>query len=474
MKLIKSLFLGSTAVLVASAGAQAADLPSRKAAPASYVKICDAYGAGFFYIPGTDTCVKIGGRVRADYAFTAKQTTFASGTIDGTTGARTNTVLTPANAQNTYGWEARGRVTLDARTPTAWGTVQTVMALRLARTNGVLENGNATGINNKTGAVLEAAYIRFAGFTFGAARDNFVSPPGNAYANGLWSSFGNGAKQLAYTATFGGGLSATVAIQDSTDTTFGAGAVSYFAPTVTHAYNNLPQLNGRIDLEQSWGSASVAGVVGKAVGVNSTAAFDVDKTVYALGAGVKINLPMLAAGDALWLNAGYADGMTEYTTQWGSYRGADVARNIGGFVSNAPSFLFSTNGVNPTIETVKSWNLAAAFEHYWTPSIRHSIFASYGAIEGTASSKARVYVGGTNGLAVNSGFGDAKMWTASTQIAWLPVKNFEIGVEALYSRHEQDVRRTVVNPGAVAAGATAVTREKQGNWTGRMRAERTF
>jgi hypothetical protein len=42
------------------AGAQAADLPVRKAAPVNYVRICDAY-AGFFYIPDTDTCLKVGG-----------------------------------------------------------------------------------------------------------------------------------------------------------------------------------------------------------------------------------------------------------------------------------------------------------------------------------------------------------------------------------------------------------------------------
>jgi Porin subfamily len=43
------------------AGAQAADLPTRKAAPVNYVHTCDAYGAGFFYIPGTDTCLEVGG-----------------------------------------------------------------------------------------------------------------------------------------------------------------------------------------------------------------------------------------------------------------------------------------------------------------------------------------------------------------------------------------------------------------------------
>jgi len=75
MTLTKSLLLGSSATLVAVAGAQAADLPSKKAAPATYVKVCDAYGAGFFVIPGTDTCVKVGGYVRAEYQYVPGQAT---------------------------------------------------------------------------------------------------------------------------------------------------------------------------------------------------------------------------------------------------------------------------------------------------------------------------------------------------------------------------------------------------------------
>ncbi len=68
MKMVKSLLLGSAAGLVAVAGAQAADLPV-KAKPVEYVKICTLYGAGYYYIPGSDTCIKIGGYVRADYGW---------------------------------------------------------------------------------------------------------------------------------------------------------------------------------------------------------------------------------------------------------------------------------------------------------------------------------------------------------------------------------------------------------------------
>src|SRR5579864_3737259 len=69
MKLVKSLLLASAAGLVGAASAQAADLPSKKAAPAEYVKVCSAHGEGFFYIPGTDTCLQISGHVRLDYQY---------------------------------------------------------------------------------------------------------------------------------------------------------------------------------------------------------------------------------------------------------------------------------------------------------------------------------------------------------------------------------------------------------------------
>src|SRR3984893_6630979 len=68
MKMVKSLILGSAAGLLAMSGAQAADLPV-KAKAVEYVRICSLYGAGFFYIPGTDTCIKLGGYLRADLTY---------------------------------------------------------------------------------------------------------------------------------------------------------------------------------------------------------------------------------------------------------------------------------------------------------------------------------------------------------------------------------------------------------------------
>ena len=78
MKTIKGLILGSAASILAMGAAQAADLPV-KAKAVEYVKVCSLYGAGFYYIPGTDTCIKIGGAIRLDVASTATSMTIRSG-----------------------------------------------------------------------------------------------------------------------------------------------------------------------------------------------------------------------------------------------------------------------------------------------------------------------------------------------------------------------------------------------------------
>src|SRR3954447_24051989 len=84
MKMVKSLLLGSAAGLVAVAGAQAADLPV-KAKPVEYVKVCSLYGAGFWYVPGTDTCLKVGSFVRVQTAWNTDGSDVPQGA--GTAGA---------------------------------------------------------------------------------------------------------------------------------------------------------------------------------------------------------------------------------------------------------------------------------------------------------------------------------------------------------------------------------------------------
>ena len=132
--MVKSLLLGSAAGLVAVAGAQAADLPV-KAKPVQYVKICSLYGVGFYYIPGTDMCIKIGGWVRAEYGW-GQNGNFAWGWANANVNNRTT---------NNSDFRARGYITADARNQTEYGTVRGYIAV------GVSENehgGDVAASNN--------------------------------------------------------------------------------------------------------------------------------------------------------------------------------------------------------------------------------------------------------------------------------------------------------------------------------------
>ncbi len=482
------------------------------------MKVCSAYGAGFFFIPGTDTCLKIGGRVRADYAYVpakdqysasgaqevagstvygvnntsitvsaaeaaagkyltaagvpiAAAAVIAPGTVIGTvtalTAANANLVIASrADGQNAVGHEARGVVTFDARTATAWGTVQTAASFQMSRTSGIL--GAAAGASSKdTKPTAVYAYVRFAGFTAGASRDNFAFMPSLTYGAGHWGSFANGAKQLAYTATFGGGVSATIAIQDYLDTTAGVGDASHATKPLApyYVYNSAPQFNANVRVDQSWGALQLMGAYADVSLNTATDGYDQNKSVYAIGAGVKINLPMLAKGDALYLNAAYANGMTEYTTNWTSFKSSAYNRDVGGFTMNHPSLVAETAATGG-IHTVKSWSVAALLEHYWTPQYRSVVFGSYGQLDAPAAAKARVWDG-------KASFGDATVWNVGTNFAWLPTKGLEIGVEVIYARVNQDVRGYTA-ASTIATPATAVFSRSDSNVTGRLRVERTF
>lgn len=447
--------LTALALLAGVSTAVAADLPSGKAAPASanYVKICDAYGSGFFFIPGTDTCLRVGGMVRSDTVYVP-----ATDQYKVTSGAK---AISQAKAgENTYGWDLRARIDLDARTATDYGTVQTFIATRVGRLSGataeVAQPTSATQSANTTTPILEAAYIRFAGFTAGSARDNFAFMPSFVYGAQHWPSFIINPKQLAYTAILGNGISATVALQDSADT-----AVAPVDGVGTTYYNvaSQPQVNARVDLEQGWGGVAVMGAARNAKGIDATGTvYNESKNVWAGGAGVKINLPMIAQGDAVWLTGSYANGMTEYTTQYGSNKVAsNFKRDVGGWSFNPPSVVYYSTG----IETVKSWGVGALAQHWWTPSVRSNLFGSYAAVTAPETAKTKVWDG-------KGGFGDFKVWSVGTNLAWIPTKDFEVGVEGIYSNTKQDVRYTL------ASSTNLVKNESDNNWTARLRAERRF
>lgn len=424
MKLVKSLLLGSAAGIAAVAGAQAADLPSRKAAPVEYVRVCTAYGAGFFYIPGTDTCLRISGRVRAEYVVGERY-----------------------GESDAYGTRARGRLNIDARTQTAYGTLRTFIRYELTNNSGMYNNGSAgfnvggtvAGFNtinaSATTSLLDLAFVQFGPITAGRAQSFF-----DFYASDLnyfsIRTADTRVNLLAYTATFGSGFSATVSLEDrvSGAGTGGGrdlGAVALNGAGVVRQGQDFPDLVASLRVDQGWGSAQLSGALGsrRAAATLGAGAVDGDEVVWAIQGGVKINLPMLAAGDAVWLQAAYADGALGYLGYTGSGIGSFGLGRIGNLVLAD----MSLNTVTGAVDTSTGFSLVAAFRHFWTPTLRSEFSASYSEL------KLGYVTPGTVGLQRSM---DPKEFIGLANLVWSPVSGLDIGVEVLYSH--LDMRQPVV------------------------------
>src|SRR5258708_8962069 len=281
MKMVKSLILGSAAGLFAMSGAQAADLPV-KAKPVEYVKICSLYGAGFFYIPGTDTCIKIGGYLRVDTTFNGSP--YDEPAWAGDQGQHNR-------YQDYFASRSRMALTVDTRTATEYGVVRTFGQLdwSFASPSGSFrEVGTAA---NGQQIATEFLFIQFAGFTFGRSASAYATPwhgyPGN---NSSFLVGGHdtvtGTNNIQYTWQFGHGVSATLGLDDpeafnrtsiyNFSTTVGTGVGgggfslgSITAPTVSatglvgnsYAGVHEPDLVGNIRIDQAWGLFQVSGAV---------------------------------------------------------------------------------------------------------------------------------------------------------------------------------------------------------------------
>ena len=487
MNLMKSFMLGSTAVL-AVASAQAADLPSRKAAPVEYVKVCDAYGAGFFYIPGSDVCLKVGGFVRSDYKYSspaAIRQILANGTV--------NTVVSQVAAdQDTTGVEFRGRVDLDARVNTAWGAAQTVVRLRSSNRDGIgttaatTTNGASYVPQGNVSSALtaEAAYTRFAGFTFGLGSDLFTTMPSYMINISGYPGFSNGVKQLAYTATFGGGFSASLGLESRGDFSGsnGVGQFTYVTRPDT-GYN----LVGNLRYDQSWGFLQLSGAIGNnTFGTNNATSAGVvtqnnlitnqlfsgasAKTGYAIGLGGRLNLPQLAAGDQINATISYAQGMWGEVSGCSNYSSCSdtgISRGLGGVMYVPVNYLLTSTTtvggiVTNNYSATKVLNAGAMFTHYWTPSLRSNFNFSYNAFTSPAIDPLTTTAG--------TSIGNATYYIAGANLIWSPAKNLDIGVEADYIANKLKFQTVVAGAPATLVSANS----NNSGWTGRLRIDRAF
>ena len=474
MKMVKSLLLGSAAGLVAVAGAQAADLPV-KAKPVQYVKICSLYGVGFYYIPGTDMCIKIGGWVRAEAAY-------------GTNNSSVGTYVGDLNNRftgNTW-WRIRGYITADARNQTEYGTVRGYIAVGLStNTNGGDNAANQFDANR--------AFIQWAGFTFGRAQSffDFYSQAALGYLGFTPNSdTGDGGKEvMAYTAQFGNGFSASISAESRRNTqivnigSFGAaapcGTVTGGSFTTTGSTVNgfgcyggwqAPDIVGNLRVDQAWGSAQVGAAwhqvngsyYSNAAGTGLTG-FEAnghpgDASGWAAMAGLRLNAPMIGQGDYLAMQVIYTQGALRYLYQnpgTGNMWLQDNQSTMFGIMSDGVYGGNIFNGNATGIQLTTAWGVNAGYEHFWNPQWRTSLYGGYAATSYNSQANAllcQAYGAGNGGQGIfaiaSAGCNNNwNQWWIGSRTQWNVTKDFYMGLDVAYVKMD-----TATLPGGVSGG----------------------
>jgi hypothetical protein len=576
MTLIKSLLLGSAAGIVAVATAQAADLPTRKAAPVEYVRVCNVGGITGWTLPGSDTCVKfsgymtahiIGGNVQTQYnsasaassapggtalypgvsaalgdpngthlsqilmvqgsdvapnvfngagvPITLNGVTYAPGatifSAPTTAAAATQTaggfpVITPAAAvalannknaifnRSTTGWNIRANFGFDLASNTAYGPLIGHFDLNSDLGNGLdSPNGSNTYVNT--------GYVTWAGITAGKAQSFYSFIGGGDNWNNFFSPDQKGFNEpnlLAYTASFGGGFTATLAAQSQggvggsgsgTNLTGGyssGGNGPAVAGPTTFGGQRWPDIVGALHVKQGWGEAQVSGVIHNVnvrdytyfntgtCGLTGVALCDASqgKVGWGVDAGVKVNLPSFGAGDDVILTGSYTQNAVWYSGLPDAMNGENGQVN-----GNGQAMILGDSYFNPltnNFSTPRAWSVSTLIEHHWTPTFYTDLEGSIGGINWSGQSGGFCTIGvGCTGTGVISPH--TFTWLVGADIGWNPVTNLNFDLELMYQHVTQDAPSaligTVLGSGAFVPGQW---NGDSGGFQGRLRITRYF
>ena len=470
MKGMQRALLASAAAFVVVGGAQAADLPTRKgAAAAEYVKVCHVDGGAGFVIPGSDTCLKISGSVLAQVeAGTLTQQYNWAGN-----GGTSETALAKGAStasRNGLGYTTRGVLNFDTTTNTAYGPLQAHIGVNL-------DYGSGFDSYNANTAYIDKGYLTWAGLTAGKA-SSFFSMIGAGYGTAdIFSPDRRDENEpllLAYTATFGGGFSATISLEDpvlqgpSSTQAYPSPAPGYYtlagsdefiAGDSTYQGQRAPDIVAALDLSQSWGSAHLGGV---AHDVNMVENYDAAGTTlntwgWAIDGGLKFNLPMLGdSSDSIQLQGSYSQNAVWYSGipdgMWfenGQVNGNGVAMPV------ADSYYVTAGSNAGHWATPTAWALTAIGEYHIGSTFAVDPEVSYGQINWSG-------LGSGGQLSPNS-----QSWIGGAVFHWDPVAHLDFSLELLYQTTHQSMPTGYVATSGVPwqantdglAGRIGVTRD---------------
>ena len=380
---IKSLILGSATVALATAGAHAADaIVFAEPEPVEYVRVCDVYGAGFFYIPGTETCLRIGGEVRYQVGTAATSDINVPGV---------NAHGHKGLADDTWTKHSRARIFFDARSETELGLLRSYVRLDTSRTAG----DNNTYLNH--------AWLSLGGFRAGWTDSAWFNTPHSGVANTMSHSddlFYSGYHQahlIQYNFSGSNGFFATISLEDDN--------------RAGHDYT--PDIVGVVGINQAWGGAWLKVGYDSDIRSPNWAAFgtpgyyaevDTNESGFGVTAGLHYNIPG-APGSSFRLLGFYADSDNKYNPMTGT---GHARWDAAGGLLSPDSILVGG----------PEWSIQASYHHQFNAQFGASIGVQY---------FNDFYFAGTD---VSTGLDG---WALELVGVWTPVKDFTVRTEVVYS-----------------------------------------
>jgi hypothetical protein len=433
-----------------------------------YVKICNLYGDGFYYIPGTNICLKLGGYVRAQFYYNYGQNAtntpfFAPNFLN---------VLSPSPLsvgggaiQTDFTMRSRAVLTLDTREQTDYGVLRTYFLI-----------GHTGDSPTPAGTALYAnrGFIQFAGFTFGLAQSffDFFSAPAVSYFATQTEDTGDGGwKVAAFTANFGNGITSTTSLEEPRRIGVTNAAVAGQVATVFVANSAVatqtqftnpflvgaivpndtgtiraPDLVNNWRIDQQWGAIMLGGALHEVVsgyyGANATSVATLNTTCAPPGflavtdgagaggvpggasltgampcghpanklgwvatGGLRFNVP---GGSYLQVQGSYTEGALRYIshTQWpnGSSARFGVGNSLG--VGWLMDGIFGQSGET---ELTKAWGVYASWEQVWNPQWKTSLYGGFIGVMYNDNAKALI-ASATCGNGITAAGGNANIF----------------------------------------------------------------
>ena len=532
--------LAAGVAAVASAQAVAADLPVRKAAPVEYVKACNVGGITGWVLPGSDTCVKlsgyiiaqfIGGNLSTQYNWASTETVAAvtggpfplavkgyswPALLIRASGPQGNTIFN----RDAVGLTTTANFGFDFASNTSYGPLIGHMEFNSEVGSGLDAGGAGNGLSS-TGAqtYLDTGYLTWAGITAGKAQSFYSFTGGGANWASFLSPDQKGYNQpdlLAYTASFDGGWSGTVALQSpgANGGAFGGDGTRMGAPdyatvggnqgeiggldplNITFGGERWPDIVGSVHLKQDWGEAELSGVLHDvnvvdnafhggvaACGPDFSAICDGSetKTGWGIDAGVKVNLPQVGDDDNLVLTSSYTKSAVFYSGIPNGMWGENGQVNGNGQPMYVADAFF--NPIKNTWATPTAWSVSGLFEHHVTPQFYVDLEGSIGGLSWSnqgGCSWSAVVAGACPFYAVGGPLSPhALTWIIGADLGWHPVTNLNFDLEFMYQGTNQDkpngVIGTVYNFGTQSQYFIPGSWEgDSGGFAGRLRVTRYF